>query len=66
MKIRNVAEQEKTQADMAARANAAKLGQKATFFGSPYPDGSIELNKEMASLPRLFSRALMLKVLKMP
>ena len=39
MKIRNVAEQEKTQADMAARANAAKLGQKATFFGSPYPDG---------------------------
>ena len=48
MKIRNVAEQEKTQADMAARANAAKLGQKATFFGSPYPDGSIELNKEMA------------------
>lgn len=48
MKIRNVAEQVKTQAAMAAQANAAKLDQKATFFGSPYPDGSIELNKEMA------------------
>ena len=48
MNIRNVAEQEKTQAAMAAQANAAKLEQKATFFGSPYPDGSIELNKEMA------------------
>lgn len=24
------------------------LDKKATFFGSPYPDGSIELNKEMA------------------
>ena len=48
MKIRNMAEQEKTQAAMAAQANAAKLDQKATFFGSPYPDGSIELNKDMA------------------
>lgn len=28
--------------------DATKLDQKATFFGSPYPDGSIELNKEMA------------------
>ncbi len=28
--------------------DATKLDQKTTFFGSPYPDGSIELNKQMA------------------
>lgn len=29
-------------------SDVTKLDKKATFFGSPYPDGSIELNKEMA------------------
>lgn len=29
-------------------ADVTKLDKKAAFFGSPYPDGSIELNKEMA------------------
>ncbi len=28
--------------------DATKIDEKATYFGSPYPDGSIELNKEMA------------------
>ena len=28
--------------------DATKLDSKKTFFGSPYPDGSIELNKELA------------------
>ena len=28
--------------------DVTKLDPKKTFFGSPYPDGSIELNKEIA------------------
>lgn len=33
--------------------DATKLDPKKTFFGSPYPDGSIELNKEMAKAAKV-------------